>query len=154
MTGFRRLAWALPRGRPRVAAWMDADLAPFARRCTFPYLHGVYLAVNAIPDACLLVDAPACAFQKAEQIFGTHDLMSDLLDADSRHRVVHTSLHVSQRPRPRRARLIQTREAGGGPEADKLAVHGDRLHVAGGQSVRLADRLRGPVRSETKCPGG
>lgn len=55
-----------------------------------PYSLGVYLAVNAIPDAYLVVDGPDCLFFKAEFVHGTHDLHSTLLDAASRHRVIHT----------------------------------------------------------------
>lgn len=73
---------------------MDSRLHKYSRRCTFPYLHGVYLAANAIPDVHLLIDAPQCAFNKAEQFFGTHDLVSTLLDSGTRHRVVHTRMHV------------------------------------------------------------
>lgn len=70
-------------------------IAPFTQLCTFPYLHGVYQAVNAVSDVALLVDAPSCAFFKAEQIHGTHCLESTLLDASSRHRIVNTGLHVN-----------------------------------------------------------
>ena len=73
---------------------MEPDLNRFTLRCSYPYLHGVYLAVNAIPDVHLLIDGPLCAFSKAEQIFGTHDLMSTLLTTTTLHRVVHTQLHV------------------------------------------------------------
>lgn len=55
-----------------------------------PFTVGVYLAVNAIPDARVVVDGPDCLFFKAEFVHGTHDLHSTLLDAASRHRVVHT----------------------------------------------------------------
>ena len=71
------------------------DLRRFTRHCTFPFLHGVYLAVNAIPDLYLLVDAPPCAFTKAEEIHGTHDLASTLMDVETRHRIVNTRSHVS-----------------------------------------------------------
>jgi hypothetical protein len=73
---------------------MHEELHRYTRPCTYPYLHGVYLAVNAVPDLHLIVDAPQCAFSKAEQIFGTHDLMSTLVDTSSRHRIAHTRLHV------------------------------------------------------------
>ncbi|MBM4394887.1 MAG: hypothetical protein FJ087_04275 [Deltaproteobacteria bacterium] len=72
---------------------MDPELNRFTLRCSFPYLHGVYLAVNALPRSALLVDGPVCAFTKAEQVFGTHDMQSDLLSSTSRHRIVHTRLH-------------------------------------------------------------
>ncbi|MBM4396818.1 MAG: hypothetical protein FJ087_14145 [Deltaproteobacteria bacterium] len=65
----------------------------FAPRCTFPYLHGTVLAVNAIPDVALVVDAPSCNFFRAEAVFGRHDTRSTLLDTSSRHRVAVTDLH-------------------------------------------------------------
>ena len=65
----------------------------FTPRRTFPYLHGVYLAVNAIRDVRLLIDGPNCAFFKAEHIFGSHDIASTLLDVEGRHRVANTDMH-------------------------------------------------------------
>ncbi len=55
-----------------------------------PYLIGVYLAINAIPDVSLLVDGPGCIFAKARRIHGTHDLGSTLLSCDGRHRIHYT----------------------------------------------------------------
>jgi nitrogenase molybdenum-iron protein alpha/beta subunit len=66
-------------------------LAPLA---TFPYLHGVVLAVNAIADAWLLLDAPSCNTFRVEDVYGTHDWSSTLVDHESRHRVVVTNSHI------------------------------------------------------------
>lgn len=55
-----------------------------------PYMVGVYLGVNAVPDVYLIVDGPDCLFFKAEFVFGTHDLRSTLLDCQGRHRIAHT----------------------------------------------------------------
>lgn len=55
-----------------------------------PYLLGVYLAVNAVRDAGLLVDGPNCAMVKADLIAGNHDLFSTLLAADGDHRIIST----------------------------------------------------------------
>ena len=64
--------------------------SPWTEYVRMPYTVGVYLAVNAIPDAYVVVDGPDCLFFKAEFVHGTHDLHSTLLDAQSRHRVIHT----------------------------------------------------------------
>lgn len=53
-----------------------------------PYLLGVYLAVNAVRDAGLLVDGPNCAMVKADLIAGNHDLFSTLLAPDGSHRII------------------------------------------------------------------
>jgi len=58
--------------------------------CDFPYSIGVLLAINAISDAFLLLDAPDCAFWKPSFIQGSHDWNSKLWSVDGRHRV-----HVS-----------------------------------------------------------
>ncbi len=68
-----------PRFRP---AWHDIS----------PYLDGVYLAVNALPDTWLVYDAHSCGYQKAEKIAGNHDLLSDLVRWDRMNRVVRTDL--------------------------------------------------------------
>ena len=57
-----------------------------------PYFDGVYLAVNAIPDAYLVYDAHNCGYHKAEKIAGSHDLFSDLLRWDRMNRVVRTNI--------------------------------------------------------------
>ncbi len=62
---------------------------------TASYLDGVYLAVNAIPDAYLVYDAHDCGYFKAERIAGNHDLFSDLLRWDQAHRVRRTNLEMS-----------------------------------------------------------
>ncbi|MFH1530482.1 MAG: nitrogenase component 1 [Pseudomonadota bacterium] len=68
-----------PRFRP---TWHDIS----------PYLDGVYLAVNALPDTYLVYDAHSCGYQKAEKIAGNHDLLSDLVRWDRMNRVVRTDL--------------------------------------------------------------
>jgi nitrogenase molybdenum-iron protein alpha/beta subunit len=59
---------------------------------TIPYLDGVYLAVNAIPDAYLVHDANDCGYHKAERVAANHDLFSDLLRWERMGRVVRTGL--------------------------------------------------------------
>jgi nitrogenase molybdenum-iron protein alpha/beta subunit len=64
-------------------------------RFASPYLDGVYLVVNAVPDACLVYDAHDCGYYKAEKIAGTHDLFSELLRWDQSHRVMRTNVEMS-----------------------------------------------------------
>lgn len=64
-------------------------------RLNASYLLGVYLGVNAVPDAYLLVDGPDCALYKAEFIYGQHDLGSSLLDCEGRHRIAYTSTYYT-----------------------------------------------------------
>lgn len=66
---------------------MSSDLET---RCRYPYLTGVYLALNAIPDAFLVVDGPNCVFFRSAQIQGNHDWWSDLVRSDGLHRVADT----------------------------------------------------------------
>jgi nitrogenase molybdenum-iron protein alpha/beta subunit len=66
----------------------------FSRRLNHPYLVGVYLAINAVRDACLLVDGPGCAFTKACRIYGKHDWNSTLLSCVGDHRVQFTGTTV------------------------------------------------------------
>ncbi|MFH1437053.1 MAG: nitrogenase component 1 [Pseudomonadota bacterium] len=68
----------------------EQKLDRFTPRVNFPYFVGVYLAVNAIEDAYLLVDGPDCAFLKGLRIQGLHDLGSTLFDAEGSHRIVFT----------------------------------------------------------------
>ena len=58
----------------------------------FPSMLGVYLAVNAVPDAYVLVDGPDCSLYKAHFIHGRHDWESTLLRVDGRHRVAFTNV--------------------------------------------------------------
>ena len=60
-----------------------------------PYLDGVYLAVNAVPDAYLVYDAHDCGYYKAEKIAGNHDLFSNLLRWDQANRIMRTNVEMS-----------------------------------------------------------
>ncbi len=57
-----------------------------------PFLDGVFLALNALPDAQFLGDGPGCLFTKAERLHGRHDLFSTLLSARGEHRLNHTGI--------------------------------------------------------------
>lgn len=52
-----------------------------------PYLMGANIVVNAVRDACMLVDSPPCGFEKAFLLASTHDLLSDVFRPGASHRV-------------------------------------------------------------------
>lgn len=54
-----------------------------------PFLNGVYVAVDALAGAYLVVDGPYCVFTKAEMQY-CHNLRSRLLPPIGHRRVVHT----------------------------------------------------------------
>jgi nitrogenase molybdenum-iron protein alpha/beta subunit len=54
-----------------------------------PFLNGVYVAVDAVDGAYLIVDGPYCVFTKAEMQY-CHNLRSRLLPPVGHRRVVHT----------------------------------------------------------------
>jgi nitrogenase molybdenum-iron protein alpha/beta subunit len=59
-------------------------------RLGFSYSIGLYLAVNAVPDALLVMDGKDCVVQKTSQIQGNHDWHSTLTSSDGSHRVLTT----------------------------------------------------------------
>ena len=67
------------------------DFSPPLR---YPFLIGVYMATNAIPDAYTVVDGPDCLFFKAEYIHGKHDIRSTLLDVFGNHRIALTNVNA------------------------------------------------------------
>ena len=62
----------------------------FDIRLGFSYSLGVYLAINALPDALLVMDGVDCTVQMASQIQGNHDWQSNLISADGAHRILTT----------------------------------------------------------------
>lgn len=73
----------------------------------FPAMLGVYLAVNAVPDAYVLVDGPDCSLDKARFIYGRHDLESTLLRAGETARVAVTGACVDGAFKRRDAELAE-----------------------------------------------
>jgi nitrogenase molybdenum-iron protein alpha/beta subunit len=71
-------------------------LEDYTPQSNFPYLIGIYLAVNALPDAYLYVDGPDCAFYKAQFIFGKHDQNSTLVDSEGSHRIRMSDVTVNR----------------------------------------------------------
>ncbi len=72
------------------------NLEHYSPTSNFPYLMGVYLAVNALPDAYLFVDGPDCSFYKAQFIHGKHDLNSSLIRSNGDHRILMSDVTVNQ----------------------------------------------------------
>ena len=70
------------------------DLSEFMLGYAYPapYLDGVYLATNALPDSYLVYDAHNCGYYKAEQIAGNHDLLSGLMGWEKPDRILRTNL--------------------------------------------------------------
>ena len=71
------------------------DRTDFSPHYAKPFLDGVYLAINAIPDAALIVDAPSCVMGKVERIQGNHDWFSDLVTT-GRKRILHSNLNLPE----------------------------------------------------------
>ncbi len=60
------------------------------------FLEGMYLALNAVPDVRLILDAPVGCLFKSERLGLNHDLCSTLFDPLGSHRVVPTIEHPQQ----------------------------------------------------------
>jgi nitrogenase molybdenum-iron protein alpha/beta subunit len=74
-----------PPTAPRGEDWSD--------RISLTFSIGVYVALNAIRDAYLLVDAPDCAHLKTQYLQGNHDWFSTITSTSGFHRVANTDLH-------------------------------------------------------------
>jgi nitrogenase molybdenum-iron protein alpha/beta subunit len=73
------------RGQPPAADWSE--------RVSLSFTIGVYVAVNALADAYVVVDAPDCAHLKTQYVQGNHDWFSTLTSVTGVHRVANTDLH-------------------------------------------------------------
>lgn len=89
----------LPGAPDAVPAAVDSP--DFTARAMYPYLVGVYVAVNALPDAWLLVEGPDCAHMKTQFIQGNHDWLSTLTSVSGFHRIGNTALHPAHMTRSR-----------------------------------------------------
>ena len=65
--------------------------AEFEKTFDLPYLMGAILGLNAVSDACLVVDGLPCIVEKADFISGNHDLFSTLLSETGAHRIMCTA---------------------------------------------------------------
>lgn len=52
------------------------------------YETGVFLGLNAIPNAVLVMNSPRCPFVRGLKVFLHHDLSSTVYDAAGRHRIL------------------------------------------------------------------
>lgn len=98
-----------------------------------PYQLGVYLAVNAVSDACLVVDGLNCVLPKADLLAGNHDLNSTLLSPLGRHRLVCTMtgpLPQQANPEKKLSRLLES-AAGSGEYGAVLVTGLPFMNLAG-----------------------
>jgi nitrogenase molybdenum-iron protein alpha/beta subunit len=65
----------------------------WSERVSLSFTIGVYVAVNALADAYVVVDAPDCAHLKTQYVQGNHDWFSTLTSVTGIHRVANTDLH-------------------------------------------------------------
>lgn len=103
-----------------------------------PHLLGVYLAVNALRDARLVVDGPTCLFYKGEFIQGSHDWASSLLACDGRHRIWHSDTDVNRASLDNEPRLVTLLEDAGKGASVVLLSALPFCVVAGTDYARLA----------------
>jgi len=83
----------------------EAELGDFSVPVTYTYMLGVYLAVNALQDAYLLVEGPDCTYMKAQYLQGNHDWLSTLTNVSGFHRIANTALHPAMMTESREAPL-------------------------------------------------
>jgi nitrogenase molybdenum-iron protein alpha/beta subunit len=81
---------APPSAEPEGRNEQKEDLS---QRAIQTYMIGVFLAVNAIRDAYLLVEGPDCIHMKTQFVQGNHDWLSTLTSVSGYHRVANTALH-------------------------------------------------------------
>jgi len=108
-----------------------------------PYMVGVYLAVNAIPDIYLLTDGPDCLFFKAEYIHGAQDFHSTLLDVRGRHRVAHTLADINNVVLDREREITElARRLAAEPDAGMVLITAMPMaSITGTQYDRIAREL-------------
>jgi nitrogenase molybdenum-iron protein alpha/beta subunit len=100
-----------------------SDEEDFSLRTTYTYLLGVYLGINAIRDAFLLVEGPDCATMKAQYIQGNHDWLSTLTSVSGFSRVANTALHPAMMSDSREQPLERMmRRMAGHPEPGALLL--------------------------------
>ncbi len=93
----------------------DDGAEDFTHRAVYTYLLGVYVAVNALRDAYLLVEGPDCAYMKSQYIQGNHDWLSTLTTVSGVHRLANTALHP--------AMMTDTREPALREQMTRIAAH-------------------------------
>jgi len=90
------------------------DISPekgFEKTFQLPYLMGVFLALNAVKDACAVIDGSNCVMAKVDMIAGNHDLFSTLLSETGRHRVIctmSTPVNAPKNPEKKLAAMLNS----------------------------------------------
>ncbi|NOZ01995.1 MAG: hypothetical protein GXP54_08930 [Deltaproteobacteria bacterium] len=121
----------------------DSECRDWSQRVTYSYVTGVYLAINAIRDAYLLMESPDCAHLKTQFVQGNHDWMSDLTSVSGHHRIANTGLHPVQMTQSREGVIrealmrIATHESAGGVLLASMPM----AYVTGADYERLCDEV-------------
>jgi nitrogenase molybdenum-iron protein alpha/beta subunit len=110
-----------------------------SQRVMRSYMVGVYLAVNAVRDAYLLVEGPDCAHMKTQFVQGNHDWLSTLTSVSGYHRVANTALHPVHMARSREddLRRLLSRLAGHPATGGVLLTSMPMAFVTGADYQRL-----------------
>lgn len=113
----------------------------------YSFLTGVFVAVNAVPDAYLLVEGPDCVHMKTQFVQGNHDWLSGLTDVSGFHRVANTALHPAHMAGSREERITRLlRRLASHPPAQVVLVTAMPMAaVTGVDYERLADEVRETV---------
>ena len=126
-------------------------MTELGKRFNPSYLIGVYLGVNAVADAAILVDGPSCATSKAQRIVGMHDMHSTLLRCDGEHRVQYSGVTVTSIASDYEAQLVEQLHALTGQPSVALSLLASLplCTIAGTDHERLgrlvAERSHKPV---------
>ncbi|HQB43568.1 MAG TPA: hypothetical protein PLV85_08190, partial [Polyangiaceae bacterium] len=70
----------------------EASTDDLSVRAALPRTVGSTVAINAVPDAYLLIDSPHCTYRRIAYVQGNHDYMSTLAWYPDTPRVTNTEL--------------------------------------------------------------
>ncbi len=101
----------------------DGVSAEYGVKFSYPRMLGAYLAVNAVPDLWMMIDAPDCATMRAEMIYDNHDWNSTVLAEDGKHRIACTSVGPDSVATDRREVLAAHMERLASQEGKYLLVY-------------------------------
>ncbi|MFP4656650.1 MAG: nitrogenase component 1 [Candidatus Woesearchaeota archaeon] len=73
----------------------ETKIEPNKMKRNHTFLTGMYMAVNAISDAFLIMDGPDCAYKKIELFEKNHDFMTKIFKRDGRHKISATVTDVN-----------------------------------------------------------
>lgn len=118
-----------------------------AKTFNLPYQLGIYLAVNAVSDSCVVVDAGDCVMPKIDFLAGNHDIYSTLLSPEGRHRVMCTMtgpLPQDNNPEKKLSAVLES-VAGAGDFAVVLVTGLPFFKLAGMDYEGLAAGVKGGI---------